>query len=398
MSVMAETVESSLAAGLGTRADGPAAPPGPRSWAEMFPPRPKLDGAAYGFLSARGEPVGSSRENLLHLARTGSLPGLVWSPETEEMVPAWEVPFLLDQMRENVAEAARREIRTALGIGGAVLLGLLVFYGPGPFVVGLLLEPFVLVPLVVMTARRAGRARHIPAEQFASGFDALVEHQTETAQPIPVTRTVMYAVAAASASQLVPFAPSIDAGALDPAAVSAGEWWRLLTAPMLHGGVLHFWMNFGAMESLGRTMETRGARGWVPVVFLASALAGGAASLALPPDVRSVGASGGLMGMFGFLAVMAYRRRQHLPHDFLRGLMINIALIGAVGLMAYTFIDNAAHAGGLAAGVLIGVAAVPDGERVPRWTGGAGLEWAGRAAAAVVWLGAALAIVLPWLR
>jgi membrane associated rhomboid family serine protease len=163
---------------------------------------------------------------------------------------------------------------------------------------------------------------------------------------------------------------------------------------MLHGGILHFWMNFAALESLGRTMETRAPRAWVPLVFLLSALAGGAASLALPPDVASVGASGGLLGMFGFLAVMAYRRKRHLPEGFLKGLLINIALIAVVGVAAYRFIDNAAHAGGLLAGLLIGLLVIPDDDRVPRWTSSALLDRAGRGATGLVWLSAAAAILL----
>jgi membrane associated rhomboid family serine protease len=173
-------------------------------------------------------------------------------------------------------------------------------------------------------------------------------------------------------------------------AVAAGEGWRLLTAPMLHGGFLHFWMNYGALESLGRTMETRGVRAYVPLVFLAAALAGGLCSILIPPDAPSVGASGGLMGMFGFLAVMAWRREKHLPQGFLRGLLINIALIGLVGVFAYQFIDNAAHAGGLLAGLLIGLAAVPPGEA--DWIETRGLRRAGIVAQAAIYGSAALAI------
>lgn len=371
--------------------------PGPRTWEEAFPRRPKPEGADYGFLSARGHAVASSRANLLHLARTRSIPSLAWAPETEEMVPAWEIPWLLDAMREGLADNVRREIRIVLWVAGAVLLGLVLLSPSAGWLIALFLAPFVV--LLLFTMRRRLRAvQRLTAEELGRGFDAMVDERTEQAQPIPVTRALGYPIIAAGAAQLLFFGASLDAGALDPARVAAGEWWRLLTAPVLHGGILHFWMNFAALESLGRTMETRGVRGYVPLVFVASALAGGVASLALPPEVRSIGASGGLMGMFGFLAVMAYRRKRHLPEGFLRGLLINIALIGAVGLVAYRFIDNAAHAGGLLAGAGIGLAAVPDDGRVPAWTGGRWIDRAGRAAMAVVWLGAAAAVVLTLLR
>lgn len=380
----------------GEHEDGSAAAeeraPPPRSWAEMYPPRPKPDWAEYGYLSVHGNPVGCTREKLLHMLHTRALPSLVWTPETAEMVPPWEVPYLLDVMRAEIHARDRKTLRNSALIGGVVLLVPWLLVSPATAAV-------ISIPVLVMLALFVGPAirrvrREVSADELRRGFDAMVEQQAEEAIPTPATRRVAIAVAAATVVQIVGYRGSIAAGSLRLEAVADGEWWRLLTAPMLHGGPLHFWMNFAALETLGRTMETRGPAAWVPLVFLVSALAGGTASLALPPDVASVGASGGLMGMFGFLLVMAYRRKRHLPEGFLRGLVINIALIGLVGAVAYQFIDNAAHAGGLIAGLLIGVAAVPSDERVWQWTGGPLLRRAGLAATAVLWLAAATAIIL----
>lgn len=368
------------------------APPLPRSWAEMYPPRPKPDWAEYGYLSVHGNPVGCTREKLLHMLRTRALPSLVWTPETAEMVPPWDVPYLLDVMRAEIHGRDRKTLRNSALIGAVVLL--LPWLLASPATAAVISIPIVLVlALFVVPAIRRVR-REVSADELRRGFDAMVEQRAEEAIPTPATRRVAIAVAAATVVQIVGYQGSIAAGSLRLEAVADGEWWRLLTAPMLHGGPLHFWMNFAALETLGRTMETRGPAAWVPLVFLLSSLAGGAASLALPPDVASVGASGGLMGMFGFLLVMAYRRKRHLPEGFLRGLLINIALIGLVGAVAYQFIDNAAHGGGLLAGLLIGIAAVPGDERVWQWTGGQNLRRAGLAATAVLVLAAATAILL----
>lgn len=372
--------------------EGPA--PLPRSWAEVFPSRPKPEGVDYGFLSARGEPVASTRENLLHLARTRALPSLAWSPETVEMVPPWEVPFLLDAVRHGAAASARRELRILVAAGTAAVLAFWLFL-PSSLALVLTFVGGVLLLIVIASVNgRVHRAERLSADELRAGFDALIAQRAEAAQPTPATRALGGAIIAAGLAQVVMFGASIEAGALRRDAVAAGEWWRLLTAPMLHGNILHFWMNYAALESLGRTTETRGVGAWVPIVFVLSALAGGLASLALPPDVASVGASGGLLGMFGFLAVMAYRRKRHLPPGFLRALLINIALIGVVGAVAYRFIDNAAHAGGLAAGVLMGLASIPGDGRVPAWNAGRRLERAGRAATGIVWLAAAAAILL----
>lgn len=392
---------SEIARAEGDEAHGAAGAPGgteeaalPRSWRELHPPLPKPHGVEYGFLSARGEPVASTRENLLHLARTHALPSLAWSPETPEMVPPWELPFVLDAIRGEIVARARRELRITIGGAAALVLAFWVITTPGMALLLTAVVGLFLAMLIGSARRRVGQAERLSAEQLSRGFDALVEQQAEQAQPIPATRSVAWPIAAVGAVQIIAYAASIQAGALRADAVAAGEWWRLFTAPMLHGGILHFWLNYAALGTLGRVMETRGPRAWVPLVFLLSALAGGAAGLALPPDVASVGASGGLLGMFGFLAVMAYRRKGHLPEGFLKGLLINIALIGFVGIVAYRFIDNAGHAGGLVAGALIGLAVIPDGDRVPQWTAGRVLERAGFAATGLVWLSAAAAILV----
>jgi membrane associated rhomboid family serine protease len=73
------------------------------------------------------------------------------------------------------------------------------------------------------------------------------------------------------------------------------------------------------------------------------------------PNSTSVGASGGIMGLVGFLAVIGYRRKEVLPAGFFKSILINICFIGVIGLVGFAVIDNAAHLGGLVAGVVCGV-------------------------------------------
>ncbi|HST57181.1 MAG TPA: hypothetical protein VLK84_00755, partial [Longimicrobium sp.] len=149
----------------------------PRSWRELHPPRPKPEGVDYGFLSARGEPVASTRHNLVHLARTQSLPSLAWSPETPEMVPPWEVPFVLEALRDEIAARARRELRNALVGAALVLLALWVL---APRVVALIATMVAVVLLVMLTDSVQKRVRLSP-EQLARGFDVLVEQRAAEA-------------------------------------------------------------------------------------------------------------------------------------------------------------------------------------------------------------------------
>jgi len=129
-----------------------------------------------------------------------------------------------------------------------------------------------------------------------------------------------------------------------------GEWWRLFTAPFLHGNIVHFLMNASALIYLGRRLEVFARWPHLPMVFLFSACAGGEASarfVAAP----SVGASGGLMGWLGFLLVFETLHKSLVPLSARRRLAAGVFLTALIGLVGYRYIDNAAHAGGLLAGM-----------------------------------------------
>jgi len=134
----------------------------------------------------------------------------------------------------------------------------------------------------------------------------------------------------------------------------AAEPWRLLTAEMLHGGLLHIYMNVMAMFSLGMILERSVHRFLVVPVWLGGALAGSLLSCAFMPTT-SLGASGGIVSVFGFLLVMGWRRRALLPPDFLHGLLQSLVAIALLGILAWGIIDNFAHLGGLLFGVTAGI-------------------------------------------
>ena len=166
-------------------------------------------------------------------------------------------------------------------------------------------------------------------------------------------RTCVVAITWVVIAGVQAFAPgdSVAAAGLVKASIPS-EPWRLLTAPMLHGGLLHIVMNASAMLSLGALLERGVHRNLVSIVWLVGALCGSLASWAASP-ISSVGASGGILAVLAFLAVMAWRERGELPPGYASSMARSLVVIAVLGVLAWQSLDNAAHAGGAVAGAAI---------------------------------------------
>jgi rhomboid protease GluP len=135
-----------------------------------------------------------------------------------------------------------------------------------------------------------------------------------------------------------------------------GEWWRLVTAVFLHGGLLHLAFNGMALANLGPTIEHAIGGRRLVVLFVVtgvlSFVASGGYNLFLRTLRPSVGASGALFGLIGFGIVFA-RRHGGMYREWGRQL-------GSWALMGMLFsllpgIDGAAHVGGFVAGAGLGL-------------------------------------------
>ncbi|HEU0053802.1 MAG TPA: rhomboid family intramembrane serine protease [Longimicrobium sp.] len=354
---------------------------------------PKPDTGEYGYLSGNTL-VPLSREALMRFVGHSDSPPLVWTPEADILVPPWEVPYLWEAMRAKMEEPELGRFHFAAG--ASILLTIFCA------VLDLRFGAFaavLLTPWVLYVRHNARKPKTAPTlEQMRAAAQA-TRHSTWThSRPAPYTRAFEIMLIAVGAVQFFFMESSVEAGALDAGPIAAGEWWRVGTCIVLHGGTWHFLMNFSALKGLGRLVEAHAPRAWLPVVFLLTALAGSAASLLLPPYGRSVGASGGLMGMIGFLAVLGFRRRAHLPEGFGKLMLQNIGYTALLGVVGFLFIDNAAHAGGLVAGALIGALVIPRETPLEAWTEGPALRVAGLACAGVVALLATAAVGLTFFR
>jgi membrane associated rhomboid family serine protease len=306
------------------------------------------------------------------------------------------VPFLLEAIRARIGGGAKTQA-IIVGLFTAVLaVQNLDSLRPGSPGAIYLLFGVIWVALRLREWRRA-------SVMTPQGFRDLMREAEESAalRRIPVVYLPWLAgmIAAVGAAQLLANGSGAPAYGIHPAAmhpelIRQGETWRLLTAGYLHGNLIHFAVNFMALLSLARETEVLAHRAYLALVFLAAVLGGSLASFALPPDVPSVGSSGGLMGLIGFLGVLGYRRREMVPAGFLKMVLMNVAVIGGIGIVGMGLIDNAAHAGGLAAGALLGVLFIPTTRARPQWVTGRAVQAAGVAAMLILALGCAWTLLL----
>ena len=139
--------------------------------------------------------------------------------------------------------------------------------------------------------------------------------------------------------------------------LASGEWYRLLSAPLLHGDAAHLAMNGVALFLAGRTMEGLIGRGWFAVIMVVSAVCGSLASVFFnPPTIVSVGASGAITGLFAAMLIASL----HFPKGANRtGLQMSAVYILIPALLPIfsaggMTIDYAAHFGGAIGGGLVG--------------------------------------------
>lgn len=141
-------------------------------------------------------------------------------------------------------------------------------------------------------------------------------------------------------------------------ATQDGQWWRLFTALFIHFGVIHLILNMWALWDIGRLVERLYGRWRFAVLFLGSGVAGNLVSLVTQGNQAvSGGASGAVFSLYGALLLFLWRERRQVNAGEFRWLFggaLAFSLVLLVLGQIVPGIDNAAHAGGLAAGLLLG--------------------------------------------
>jgi len=153
----------------------------------------------------------------------------------------------------------------------------------------------------------------------------------------------------------------LDFGAKFRAYILGGQYWRLVTAGFLHGGLLHIGMNMWVLFDVGAQVETVYGTARYLVIYFVGSVLGFIFSTMWNPYL-SIGASAGLMGLIGAMIAFGIHHRSAIGAA-IRGQYIRwVIYMLIIGILPGLQIDNAAHIGGLAGG--FGVAYVAGLQRV----------------------------------
>jgi len=151
-----------------------------------------------------------------------------------------------------------------------------------------------------------------------------------------------------------------------------GDWWRLLTSCFVHIGILHIAFNMWCLWSLGAMAERLYGRATFACVYLLCGISGSMGSVLWhhSPSI-SAGASGAIFGLAG--ALIASLKLG----EFSFGAMAQGTMQSLIMFVGYNVVfgalsgrtDNACHAGGLVAGLVLGALiakAAPEPRLMPR--------------------------------
>lgn len=212
-------------------------------------------------------------------------------------------------------------------------------------------------PICGRCAIPASVGQHCP-ECVAEARRSAPKVRTALPATAPATRAIMGVVILVFILQM---ATGINSGRvtfelmMHPVLIDAGQWWRLLTPVLVHGGLLHIFLNMYILYIYGPNVEEIFGTARFVAIFLITGFTASALSYAVPPDNPSVGASGAIFGIVGALVAYLYRRRHStVMAQYLRGMGTFIAINIVFGFL-FPNIDNMAHLGGLVGGVLLGL-------------------------------------------
>ncbi len=358
-------------------------------WArfDAFPAKPSpSDGAEFGFFDAKGREHFAADADALAEKIKASRDGidLVWTPDGDRLMVPEAVSFLHKALRARQRKGADRDVSDGLrmsAVFGAVMIWTLyaawtnsggkieaLYSQQLTGIAALLLLIFGFLPVYEGWKTRR-HLRHMANREMVEDLPDAQFDIWMHRQKVPVTYFLVGAILLCGVIQFFVDRSGPGIGGMKLSILRAGllkqegvqflaqfpdaiDRWRILTTPMLHGNIVHLLMNATGLLYLGRRTETLTRWPHLVIVFFISMWVGGYASFFWYPDKAAVGASGGIMGLLGFLLVFESLNAKLVPRLARRRLAAGVVLMGVIGALGMSFVDNAAHVGGLLAGMV----------------------------------------------
>jgi len=129
------------------------------------------------------------------------------------------------------------------------------------------------------------------------------------------------------------------------------QWYRLITAMFLHGGLIHIGFNMMALLQLGPALEELYGSSRYFFLYIFTGAFGFLISSIL--GTTSLGASGGLLGLVGAMLAITTKRGGAYMRELRSRLISSVVFLFVLGFMGMG-IDNKAHLAGLASGFALG--------------------------------------------
>jgi len=130
--------------------------------------------------------------------------------------------------------------------------------------------------------------------------------------------------------------------------VAHGDWWRLITAAFLHGGIYHLGGNMLSLFFIGRAVEQYLGTARYLGLYLVAGLAGSAGALLQAPLVPTLGASGAVFGILGAMLILEWQITGRLAGQAMTWIVINLVISFSISNISW-----GGHIGGLIGGILV---------------------------------------------
>src|SRR5437773_275809 len=203
---------------------------------------------------------------------------------------------------------------------------------------------------------KAPRSRELASSGCGRVLGGLIPVPTTATSALVAANLALFGITwyltqeAASAAQPAPAFGGVDATALvrlgalyAPLVIYRDQWWRLVTAIFLHGGLIHIGFNLWCLFDLGPAVESLFTIPKFIFIYLVTGVFGFVLSLWWRPGL-SIGASGAILGLIGVLIGVSFHHGS-IGRDMRAQLLKWVVYIAILGF-AIPGTDNAAHAGG----------------------------------------------------